>query len=383
LTAVILPTVLFAALGAAQVAMMVATRQSTQSIADSAALMAAQQLEFDADGARARAEAWAKGQLAAAGAQSFEVASSLLGNREVEVDITAATPSLFGAEAPKGGFATTVRSIAQSVNAAPLCVVVSAPQTGDMLQLSGGSRLQSSCLVYADGDIQVSGAAQLNAPLTETSGSATGTIAPAALTQAVPIPDPFAGLNVEFPWNCPTQLPDLVISSNVTLPAGAPFCANIVVDSGYTVTLAPGEHYLYFNLTLQPGAVLTGSDVVLDFGPTSAVSFAEGASVALGGRRSGPLAGFVIITSRHATSPFTIQTDAVSEATGVVYSPAAPLVLQGSSTAAAASDWTVVVARSLSMTGSPTLQLNAQYASSSVPVPSGVGPMPTTARLAD
>jgi hypothetical protein len=58
-------------------------------------------------------------------------------------------------------------------------------------------------------------------------------------------------------------------------------------------------------------------------------------------------------------------------------------VLQGSSTAAAASDWTVIVTRSLSMTGSPTLQLNAQYATSSVPVPSGVGPMPTSARLAD
>jgi hypothetical protein len=37
------------------------------------------------------------------------------------------------------------------------------------------------------------------------------------------------------------------------------------------------------------------------------------------------------------------------------------------------SAWTVVVAKSLQLTGSPNLVINANYSGSSVPVPGGVG----------
>ena len=37
------------------------------------------------------------------------------------------------------------------------------------------------------------------------------------------------------------------------------------------------------------------------------------------------------------------------------------------------SAWTVIVAQAIQMSGSPNLVVNANYASSSVPVPGGVG----------
>ena len=38
------------------------------------------------------------------------------------------------------------------------------------------------------------------------------------------------------------------------------------------------------------------------------------------------------------------------------------------------SPWTVIVAKSIKMTGSPNLVLNSRYDDSGVPVPGGVGP---------
>jgi hypothetical protein len=45
------------------------------------------------------------------------------------------------------------------------------------------------------------------------------------------------------------------------------------------------------------------------------------------------------------------------------------------------SAWTVIVAKSIQMTGGSNLVINSDYASSSVPAPEGVGPTRKGARL--
>jgi hypothetical protein len=49
------------------------------------------------------------------------------------------------------------------------------------------------------------------------------------------------------------------------------------------------------------------------------------------------------------------------------------LDFDGTHQAAQASQWTVVTAKAISLTGSPDIVINSNYAGSSVPVPTGVG----------
>jgi hypothetical protein len=50
------------------------------------------------------------------------------------------------------------------------------------------------------------------------------------------------------------------------------------------------------------------------------------------------------------------------------------LSVTGNGEAAGESDWTVIVAYRILLSGSATLKINANYEDSDVPVPAGVGP---------
>lgn len=57
--------------------------------------------------------------------------------------------------------------------------------------------------------------------------------------------------------------------------------------------------------------------------------------------------------------------------------------ISSSGDVAAKSDWTVIVAKNLRLSGNPNLVMNANYAASDVDVPAGVGPQGGSARLVD
>jgi hypothetical protein len=139
--------------------------------------------------------------------------------------------------------------------------------------------------------------------------------------------------------------------------------------------LAPGEHYFAKGqLQLQGDATLTGSDVALIFDKQSHFDFTQQATVNLSGRTSGPYAGFVVATTRRNTGTFNISATSAEKLEGTIYIPAATLQVQGvSNKVAQQSAWTVVVAQSIQLNGSANLVINSNYATSSVPVPDGVG----------
>jgi hypothetical protein len=104
------------------------------------------------------------------------------------------------------------------------------------------------------------------------------------------------------------------------------------------------------------------------------LNFQPAGNISLAGRKSGPLAGFVIIDDRADTGAFILHSDPFTDVTGAIYVPNAILNIQGSLKAGQASDWTVIAARALTMTGTPNLVINTNYTGSTVPVPAGVGP---------
>ena len=160
-------------------------------------------------------------------------------------------------------------------------------------------------------------------------------------------------------------------------------CGSIVVRSNATLTLLPGDHF-FINGTLQmkQNSTITGDDVALVFDRDSEFQFQDSSQIRLRGRRTGPFAGFVVATTRDNRETFEVSSDSARELLGTVYIPGAKFLVTGTRPVADQSAWTVIVAKSIQMRGSPNLVINANYAGSSVPVPSGVGPSGGSVRLA-
>ncbi|WGM47150.1 hypothetical protein KOAAANKH_02025 [Brevundimonas sp. NIBR10] len=147
--------------------------------------------------------------------------------------------------------------------------------------------------------------------------------------------------------------------------------------------LEPGEHYFVGgHLEIKENARLTGEDLVLFFDKDSKFEFKDHALVNLDGRRTGPYAGMVMVATRGNTNDFIITSDNVETLLGVIYVPNALLIVEGGKADVARdSAWTVIVARMVELKGSPSLIINANYSTSNVPVPAGVGPRTGGAQL--
>jgi hypothetical protein len=256
-------------------------------------------------------------------------------------------------------------------------VLAIAPVAVDAIKLQNASQINApGCAVDSNQSVTVASSGQLSAEATEVGTTASGPISPAALTGAANIPDPFTALDIAEPSSCPQGAPQVTIGADTVLQPGL-HCGAYQVTGSYTLTLAPGEHYFAGNLTGKGGSIITGTDVVVIFGPNTSLDLKGSSNISLNGRQSGPLAGFVMAVDRAASGTFQIQTDPFTNITGAVYAPSVTLNLSGTHQAAQASQWTVITAKAITVTGgqtgSPNIVINSNYAGSSVPVPMGVG----------
>ncbi|MHB8285781.1 MAG: TadE/TadG family type IV pilus assembly protein [Caulobacteraceae bacterium] len=394
------PPVCLGAVAAVQLYDVYSVKSQTQDVADSSALWGAQQLPLTPSGAGARTQQWAQAQLVGVtgGASITNIAATQLDAQTMSVEIDSTVPSFFGNMLPVGGFKLKATATAVGASLTPLCVLVTAPSSGDSLALAGTSQMQSTCLVQSDSTLSVASGATLTAGAIATSSSATGTMTPAANTGAPVKADPFTSLNTAAPSSCSVITaavnllaaatlspgtycyPIYVMAGALTLSGGNyVFGGGVYVSGSGSLALNAGNFYFSSPLTVSGNGSVTGTDCVLDFvqpssGSTPTVSLSGSATISIKGRQSGALAGFVLIVDKSITSSFQIQSDYISTLTGTVYAPAALLQVQGTKKAIQASDWTVIDARSLQMTGSPDLVINSNYSTSAVPTPLGVGP---------
>jgi hypothetical protein len=373
LVALSAPPVLLVALGAVQLQAVVSDKQTTQDIADAAALWGAQQLTVTPVGVDQRTIAFADAQLGGVKANAtVTIAATRLGGASLKVSIDTHRPSFFMNLMPLGGFDTHAEAIAEGASISPLCVLIIGTGANDDIHLTDSSKLQGpACLVHSNHAVRADSAALIQADTVEAVTTASGAISPAASTGAPTIADPFAGLNYAYPLLplC-TGLLDFDISGSLA-PGAHPF--NYRIKSGQTLTLEPGAHYFCGDLELKDSASLIGNDVALIFRSGGDFITKDGANINLNGRKTGPLAGFVLLIDRARTSDFHINADPISNITGTLYSPNAKLVVDGSKKSGMSSAWTVLAADRFDATGGANLVINANYAGADVPVPSGVG----------
>jgi hypothetical protein len=166
----------------------------------------------------------------------------------------------------------------------------------------------------------------------------------------------------------------------MSLPPGL-HCLPITVIGNGTLFLQPGDHYFLAPLIMTDNSTLRGDDVALIFGVGNVFNFAKNANVRLSARKSGPMAGFLIATSRDNFGTFSIASGNVSQLLGTIYIPNANLVVDTPGNVAQNSAWSVIVAKTLTLKQNPVLIINTNYTGSGVPVPEGVGPMKAAPRL--
>ncbi|MGA0604290.1 TadE/TadG family type IV pilus assembly protein [Caulobacter sp. KR2-114] len=386
--AVAAPTVAILACGAVDLFSLSTDHSQMQDAADAAALDAAKQLGIGAQaGIAARADSFVQSQIPQVMPRvPYRVTTSFSpDNSQVTVRLDGHRESFFGNLLPPGGWDIHVSATAATLGLTPLCVLAS--QTGGQtIQMTNQAQTTAAtCLVQSNGDIQVTNSAQLTAGIVQASGQATGAITPQAQNGAPTIGDPFASMTISKPLlNLCTPIPNLTAGLNILLATPTPYCGNITVRQGQTLQLTPGGTY-YFHagqLQLQQNAVLKGSNVTLIFDNSAQFQFDDSSTIDLTGATSGPYAGFVIMTTRDNVGTFEISSDSARRLEGTVYIPSAVLKVTGANNRVAdQSAWTVVVAKSIQMSGSPNLVINANYASSSVPVPNGVGATGAVAKV--
>ncbi|ESQ91256.1 hypothetical protein ABAC460_06740 [Asticcacaulis sp. AC460] len=268
-------------------------------------------------------------------------------------------------------------AVAEALQKTPLCVLQ--VDTGGITLNQTAQIKAPGCMIHANDKIAVTQSAMITGKLIQASGTVTGATNPTGNGGALPIPDPFAGMNLN-----PSKLCDL--SLNI---AATPLLADTAVQPGVhclpilavgstKVKLMPGDHYFIGGLIMTQNSILQGDDVALIFGPLQIFHFADKANVKLTARKTGPFAGFLIATTRANTNVFKISSSNVSQLLGTIYIPNATLQVTSQGSVNQDSDWSIVVAKKLELKNSPVLVINTRYSGSGVPVPEGVGPRNTT-----
>ena len=389
------PVVAMLACGAIDLFAVHSSRVALQDAADAAALAAAKQIGMtDEVGIKTRAEVFVRQQAASAAKDvTYTVSSSINAQAStVTVNIAGVRDSFFGNLLPPGGWKMNISSTATRVSQVPLCVLSTGEDSGNKIDVKDQAQLTApKCLVHTNSDMEVSNQGWMNTAIAQASGSAKGRISPEPQTGAPAIVDPFGSMTIATDKACPLVDGLILVLSNLQLGQLLPpipvqpgvHCVDVTVQKGVTLRLQPGEHYFKKGtLELKKDAKIEGQDVVLIFDKDAKFKFGDQSQINLEGRRSGTFAGFVIATTPQNTNTFEISTTAARELLGTVYIPGAKLALSGVNTQVTdQADWTVIVAKSIEMKGSPNLVLNTNYQGSPVPVPPGVGPIGGEVRL--
>jgi Flp pilus assembly protein TadG len=382
--AIVAPVIAMLSCGAIDLFAVHASRVALQDSADAAALAAARQSGMtDQAGIQTRANTFVRRQSASA-AKGLTYAVDTSVNEEdstVTVHIEGVRDSFFGNLLPPGGWKLNVTSVATRVSQVPLCVLSTGEGGGHLIAMKDDAQVTApKCLVHSNSEIDVSSSGWLNTAIAQSVGEARGRISPEPQTGAPLIEDPFASMNLATTKPCPLLggVTDLLTNLQLGLPiAPGVHCGSIVVQQNMTMRLSPGEHFFkQGKLEIKKGAKLIGDDVVLIFDASTNFKFTETSEISLKGRRTGDYAGFVIATTTANHGQFEISTSAARELLGTIYIPSARLKVSGTDNKVSdQADWTVIVADSIEMYGSPNLVLNTNYQGSPVPVPQGVGPV--------
>jgi Putative Flp pilus-assembly TadE/G-like len=288
----------------------------------------------------------------------------------VEVRISQNVGTLFMRVVGITSISVTARSVARQ-GASPDCVYALDPSASNAISISGGANLAVNCGVIIDSNNTLALNASGGAHVTTTGISIVGgyqvsggaVLSPTPATHVSPESDPLSYLTPPSAGYCTQN--NWSASGGVKAIAQGVYCGGINISGGATVTMSSGTYILLGGgINVSGGSHLTGSGVTFyntagpGF-PYGAVNFSGGTTLNLSAPTTGSLAGILFFQDRSISSPSpsTISGGASAVFDGALYFPTSALSYSGG----AASDYTIIVSKTISFSGGSTL--NSNYSS--------------------
>lgn len=389
-----LPAALVVGLGAVELLSVSVDRSRLQDMADTTALNGASQMQLVADQTllvrtAAFAKAQASGLVAAMDPPKVEYIEDRGTVAGMEVTLTARRNSFFGNLLPLGGFVIEAKGRAQKLARTPLCILSLSQKSikrrvgrngrdnrnGDPLDVQNGGITARSCMVYSNDNIALGADGMINAASVQAAGRIRGRAANSYDGAAVLIDPLLSIFTTDDPGRCDQIIHHTVKrNKHFTMRPGIT-CGELVLEPDSTLTFEAGVHHLKSGtLKLGRGVNVIGKNVSLVIWPDwDLQSQDQGGFLKLSGSTTGQWAGFALAVHPKYDGDLNLDFAEIRRLEGVVYAPNSDLIVRGGTDPAEKTPWTVVVAKGLKVEGGRQLQINADYATSSVPVPDGVG----------
>ena len=383
--AIALPLLLVVTVTAVEMSALHSDKTRLQAVADATALNAATQMRFGAnDQLLERSKSFALGELTDIASRPDTPEVTFLRNdgelSGIKVNLVARRMSFFGNLVPPGGFVLRAEAIAEQLGTVPLCVLGTSDTTSNALDFPGAEIIARSCLVHSNRNIALGSGSVVDAAAVQAVGAIDGGVPANAGTGAAPIVDP---LSIMFDGTGPgpcTYSTNMKVDGNTRTAQPGVHCRHFDIERG-TLIFAPGVHHLFSGeLQLKKGAQIVGEDVTLVIWKDLKLKFDDGKVDLLhligssgGTGEAAKWAGFAIAIDPQRTGDVTLNFNEIRRLEGVVYAPSVRLIVPGGINSTEVTPWTVVVAKELRIEGGRVLQINADYSTSAVPVPNGVG----------
>ena len=369
-------------------------RSNLQNVADSTAIASAKELRTGNGGTQtinAIAQNIAQASLAgsALAASTITDAQTIDDGKAVKVTMTQVVPSLVGKLIAPELVTIRARATARLSGSAAVCLLALNRSAIKSLEAQQTALLTGTeCGLYSDptaaNSIIAKGQARITAKLICSAGGAVGNTAgltPPPTTDCPPIGDPLASRPMPSFGAC-NETGRVISGGTQTLNPGV-YCGGLHITGGAKVIANPGVFIIKDGpLTVDGDSSLTANEAGFFLTGTNArLNFAPGANtINLKAPITGPLAGLLVFEDRNnaAGAQYQVQSDDARNLLGTIYLPRGVLAIGSNARVADQSAYTVVIVDSVVLTGGPNMILNANYGSTNVPVPEGVGPRPVT-----
>jgi Flp pilus assembly protein TadG len=299
----------------------------------------------------------------------------------IDADVKTSLMGIFGFDTMHVEASATARVI----GGPPICVIGLDSSANSTVALDKNARLEAgNCSVYSNSQ-KANGLMAKNSSVLKAaficsaggkSGAGPGSFTPEPQTDCPVLADPLASRPQPSISGC-DKTATVIHGGAVTLSPGV-YCGGVSADAGAAIKLQSGIYVFRDGpLSISGSASLTGANVGLFLsGKGATLNFASDSSISLTAPQSGAMAGMLIAEDRASPTGqiHQILSNDARILLGTIYLPQNRLHVAAQQPIADKSAYTIVVARTFTLSEGPTMVLNTNYDSTDIPVPQGVGP---------
>lgn len=265
-----------------------------------------------------------------------------------------------------------------------ICVIGLDKVASGTLQLTNSAKLTApACAVFSNSSATDGLAAKdtslLTADYSCSAGGAAGgagNYSTAPVTDCRPADDPLAARGV--PANLACNHTNRSVSGLFTSLSPGVYCGGLRITKAANVLFKPGVYVIKDGeLRSDLGGIVGGTGVSFVFtGNGSGLKFDPTTVLAFSAPETGPYAGILFYQDPAAPNleTFEISSKTAGILLGTIYLPNGIFKVHAPNKVGDKSAYTVIIARRLDIGATANLVINANYSSTKVPVPDGVGP---------